>query len=275
MDATRRTALGLLATSGLAAATSTRPALAAAPMGMPRDGDWHPLFNGRDLSGWTLFLDGVGDRDRYGAIGIEGDVLHVLGPQYRGPTRAAMGYLATDRVYENYHLSLEYKWGTLRYDPRTLYKRDSGILYHVPPGHEMLWPDCVEYQIMEYHTGDALPINHRAIEAISLGGMPSWPEDFPGNTRYAPQVDAGGNLRQWIHADGTFDTLEGWNTVELIAQGDKAAHIVNGRIVTAIYGLQSQDPADKSRYVPLKGGRILLQIEGAEIMFRNIKIRAL
>ena len=274
MDTTRRNALGMIAASGLLAGTAQLPA-AAAGIAKPGNDGWRPMFNGRDLTGWSYFQDGIGNRDRDGVVAFEGDVLHILGPKYHGPERASMGYLATEQEYDNYHLSLEYRWGPRRYEPRSLWKRDSGILYHVPPGRDFLWPDCVEYQIMERSTGDAIPVNHRAIEAISLGGLPSWPNDVPGNTRYTPQVDAGGNLRQWIRADGTFDTLDGWNTVELIAQNDKAAHIVNGRLVTALYGLQSQDPADKSRYVPLTRGRILLQIEAAEIQFRNVKIRPL
>lgn len=277
MQPTRREALGLMAVAGLAAASETAAAptkIANERLPDQQDG-WQPLFNGRDLSGWTFFQDGVGDRDRDGTVAIENGMLHILGPSYRGPAKAGMGYLATQEEYGDYHLSLEFKWGTRRYEPRTLWKRDSGILYHTPRGREFLWPDCVEYQIMERNTGDALPVNHRAIQAVSLGGLPSWPQDFPGNTQYAPQVDAGGNLRQWIRADGYFDELEGWNTVELIASGDSAAHIVNGRIVTALYGLQRQDPADKSKYVRLDRGRILLQIEGAEIMFRNVKIRHL
>lgn len=282
MNTTRRGALTCLAATGVAAAALPHAAPAAAA-GKPAEAatsapdaeGWRPLFNGRDTSGWTFFQDGVGAQDRDGVVDIHDGMLHLLGPRYRGLAKAGMGYLATDREYENYHLSLEYKWGTRRYEPRTIWKRDSGILYHTPPGKERLWPDCIEYQIMERNTGDALPINHRAIQAISQGGLPAWPEDFAGNTRYAPQVDAGGSLRQWIRADGSFDTLGGWNTVELIAQGDKAAHIVNGRLVTALYGLQQQDPADRTRYIPLTRGRILLQIEAAEILYRNVKIRPL
>ena len=270
----RREALGLLGSAGVAALAPS-VALADEPVPSLPGGQWQPLINGTDLAGWTFFQHGVGSEDRDGVIAFDDGVMHVLGPEYRGPEAASMGYIATQREFGDYHLSLEYRWGERRYEPRSLWKRDSGILYHVPSGRDFLWPDCVEYQIMELSTGDAIPVNHRAIQAISQGGLPAWPRDFPGNTQYAPQTDAGGNLRQWIRADGNFDTLEGWNTIELIARGDSAAHIVNGRIVTALYGLQAQDPADRSRYVPVTKGRILLQIECAEIMFRNVKIRAL
>ncbi|QQN74338.1 DUF1080 domain-containing protein [Croceicoccus sp. YJ47] len=268
----RREAIGLLAGAGCTVATGGL--LSAPAKGAQTDGGWTDLLNGSDLAGWTFFQDGVGANDRDGVIAFDDGVMHVLGPAYTGPAAPGMGYIATATEYGDYHLSLEYRWGTRRYEPRTLAKRDSGILYHVPSGRDFLWPDCVEYQIMERSTGDAIPVNHRAIPAISAGGIPSWPTDFPGNTRYAPQIDAGGNLRQWIKADGSFDTLDGWNTVELICRGDSAAHIVNGRLVTALYGLQRQKGGDSSTYVPITRGRILLQIEGAEISFRNVRIRA-
>lgn len=269
MTMNRRDALAMFGAAGAAATLLPKAAHADTQAG------WKPLFNGRNLSGWTFFQNGGGSHDRDGVVAIDKGELHILGPGYKGPIAAGMGYLATEQEFENYHLSLEYKWGPRRYEPRLNWKRDSGILYHVAPGRDFLWPDCVEYQIMEHSTGDAIPVNHRAIQAISMGGLPAWPNNFPGNNRYAPQVDAGGNLRQMIKAEGVFDNLDGWNTVELIARGDSAAHIVNGRLITALYGLQAQDPADRSSYVRLSKGRILLQIECAEIIFRNVKIRAL
>ena len=275
MNQTRREALGVLAAGGATAASLNSSAAAFAGAKGLSDSDWTPLLNGRNLDGWTFFQDRVGSSDRDKAVSIKDGVTHILGPEYRGPKAAGMGYIATEKEYGNYHLSLEYKWGVRRYDPRTLWKRDSGILYHTRSGADLLWPDCVEYQIMERSTGDALPINHRAIQAISQGGLPAWPENFPGKFPYAEQINAGGSLRQWIKADGSFDNLDGWNTVELIAIGSKAAHLVNGRLVTALYGLQQQDPQDKSMYVPLDRGRILLQIECAEIMFRNVRLRSL
>jgi hypothetical protein len=265
---TRRGTLGMI---GAAAVAATPLGRSVAAQGQDA---WRPLFNGRDLDGWTFFQDGVGNVDRDQVAVVDKGVLHILGPRYRGPAAAPMGYLATAETYGNYHLSLEYKWGERRFAPRELWKRDSGILYHVPAGREFLWPDCVEYQIMERSTGDAIPVNHRAIPGVSMGGLPAWPRNFPGQA-YAPQVDAGGNLRQMIRAEGSFDTLDGWNTVELIASGDSAAHIVNGRIVNTLYGLQQRDPARGGAYSAVTRGRILLQIECAEILFRNVRIRSL
>jgi hypothetical protein len=42
--------------------------------------------------------------------------------------------------------------------------------------------------------------------------------------------------------DGNFENLNDWNVVEVIWQGDQAAHIVNGRTVNTISKLQQPDP---------------------------------
>jgi hypothetical protein len=273
MEATRRDALGIFAASGVVLnAMAAVPAQAAEPSAPDQNG-WRSLFNGKNLDGWTFFQDGIGNQDRDGVIDFRNGSMHILGPTYHGPTTPKMGYVATVEEFSNYHLSLEYRWGPRRYDPRTQWKRDSGLLYHAPAG-DLLWPDSIEYQIMERSTGDAFPINHRAVAGISMGGVPAWPHNPPG-LPYAPQINAGHNLRQAIRADGSFDSLDDWNTIELIAEGANAAHLVNGRIVNTLYNLEAQDPANRSNYRPVSSGRILLQIECAEIEFRNIKIKHL
>ena len=48
--------------------------------------------------------------------------------------------------------------------------------------------------------------------------------------------------------DGNFGLLDQWNTIEVIWQGDGAAHLVNGRTVNVATRLQHPEPA-KSRAV--------------------------
>jgi Domain of Unknown Function (DUF1080) len=74
---------------------------------------------------------------------------------------------------------------------------------------------------------------------------------------------------------GDFENRDGWNTVEVIIQGDRTTHLVNGRIVNRARAIQRPDPNNPSRMVPLKSGRILLEAEGSEIWFREIKIKPL
>ncbi len=80
--------------------------------------------------------------------------------------------------------------------------------------------------------------------------------------------------RQHVKKNGDFERQLDWNTIELLAIGDKAAHLVNGRIVTTLYELVAQEVVNRDVYRPLTGGRIGLELEAAEVMFRNVEIRA-
>ena len=62
------------------------------------------------------------------------------------------------------------------------------------------------------------------------------------------------------------------NTVELIAFGEDAIHIVNGKVVMRLHGplrIDGDVPA------PVTSGQIILQSEGAEVFFRDVEIRSI
>src|SRR5215211_8506660 len=71
----------------------------------PRDaGGWTPIFNGRDLTGWYTFLQKHGkDSDPDRVITIEDGAIHLYKHAPDG-SPVVMGYIATDREYENYHV---------------------------------------------------------------------------------------------------------------------------------------------------------------------------
>ena len=75
--------------------------------------------------------------------------------------------------------------------------------------------------------------------------------------------------------DGNFELLDEWNTVEVLWQGDKAAHIVNGRTVNVVTSLQQPDPKNAGQYIPLTRGKIAIEIEFAEIWFPRIEVKSL
>ena len=69
--------------------------------------------------------------------------------------------------------------------------------------------------------------------------------------------------------------LDGWNRVEVIVRGtDSAIHIVNGKVVNRATDLRELDETG-TKWIPLTKGRILLQAEGAEVLYRNIEIKQL
>jgi len=75
--------------------------------------------------------------------------------------------------------------------------------------------------------------------------------------------------------DGNFELLDQWNTIEVIWQGDRAAHIVNGRTVNVATRLQQPDPQNPGQFIPLTRGKIAIEIEYAEIWFRRIEVKAI
>ena len=62
-----------------------------------------------------------------------------------------------------------------------------------------------------------------------------------------------------------------WNTLDIYAVGDRSIHVVNGVPVMAASGFTTTNA--KGAKIPLTGGRIQLQSEGAETYFRDITVQ--
>jgi hypothetical protein len=275
MTLDRRQFSGLLA--ALMAAGPQGVARSASPSLPKYAGPWTPLFNGKDLTGWTFYQDGVGDRDGNDALVIDKGVIHMLGPRYR-MAGTPFGHIATEAEYENYHLRLDFKFGEARFEPRLLAKRNSGVLYHMYPERDRVWPNSIEFQLEESDVGDAILINTRCYPGADLGGTPAWPNQVPVSPRpvfVTPPEPRQPIERQHVRKNGDFERIQEWNTIELLAIGNKTAHLVNGRVVNSLYELEGQDVKDRNVYRPLTRGRIGLELECAEAFFRRIEIRAL
>jgi len=263
----------LLPYAGFAQKTTAAPALP--PAGA--DG-WISLINGRDLTGWYTMLQksGKGFAEKHGMVTMEEGMLHILGNE-EGVVPAEAGYLATNQEFENVHIRVEYKWGMKRHGPRYTPKRDNGLLYALV-GEDKVWPTCVECQIEEGDVGDFFMVGTRGIQdehpnglfGIGIDPLTGWPK--PGSPkRQTPDVPVTGRLIK----DGNFELLDGWNTVEVLLQGDKAAHIVNGRTVNVATSLQQPDPQNPGQFISLTRGKIAIEIEFAEIWFRRIEVKSL
>src|SRR6266581_52333 len=109
------------------------------------------LFNGKDLTGLTTWLKDTKRKDPRKVFSARGGQVHISGDGY--------GYIATDKAYRDYHLTVEYKWGK-RTDGRK-YVRNSGILLHaVGPdgGAGGTWMSCIECQLAQGCVGDLIVI---------------------------------------------------------------------------------------------------------------------
>jgi Domain of Unknown Function (DUF1080) len=257
---------------------------------------WTPLWNGRSLDGWTTWIATpdksvtVADvkRDATGKylepIGAERDPLRVFtvvemdGRPAIRISGEVFGELRTKASFQNYHLRLQFKWGGKQWPPRDApgTPRDSGLLYHVhaPPGQDgRVWARSIELQIQEHDVGDLYAIGSViAVRAKARRGTQPLLYDYdPGGDWTFFSQAQGASGRCIKQPDNEKPTGE-WNTVELIAFGEDAIHIVNGTVVMRLHG-----PLDISGAVPVPvtSGPIILQSEGAEVYYRDIEMRSI
>jgi hypothetical protein len=268
------------------------PALCLAHSLAAADAAWQPLFNGKDLSGWTTWLarphaslEVAGEpKDEKGAyarpIGAGRDPLGVftITTVDRAPairiSGQVFGGITTVHEFANYHLRLQFKWGEAKWAPRTAAVRDSGLLYHVHSDWNFngkTWPRSPELQIQEHDCGDLYAIGcqmtvvarrpdpaKRLFIHDPVNGVPTdFIEQLPIGNRCIKGSD-----EEKPHGE--------WNTIELICLGDQSIHIVNGKVVMR---LSKATRLDGAAPAPLTAGKILLQSEGAEILYRNIELR--
>ena len=61
-----------------------------------------------------------------------------------------------------------------------------------------------------------------------------------------------------------------WNTLDLYSVGQTSMHVVNG---TLVMQLENSREISDGKEVPVTGGKIQIQSEGAEVFYRDIRIR--
>ncbi|MDF1576526.1 MAG: DUF1080 domain-containing protein [Bacteroidales bacterium] len=251
-------------------------------------GDWTILFNGENLDGWYTYqrqpeptseVPGMA-RDEAGnypdPIGLNEDPLKVFtvvteeeAPAIRisGET---FGILVTEKEFENYHLSLQFKWGTEKYPPRKKEKRDSGILYH-SIGEEGawggVWMRSLECQVQEGDCGDYISVD------TVLADIQAIRDEEHNLYLHAPGAETltFSVEKSYCHKSGDYENPSGqWNTIEIYTAGDKSVHVVNGQVNMRI---SNSRHVSKGEELPLTRGKIQLQSEGAEVFYRAIQIK--
>ena len=200
----------------------------------------NPLFNGKNLDGWYSFLTTKGkNNDPEKVFTVHDGLLHISGKEF--------GYICTQKVFKNFHLAVEFKWGLMKFPPRDAdtTKRDNGICFYVPVDEkDFVWPKSIECQIQEGDVGDFWMIDSTT---IVIDGKRTEPKNY---TRAIKKRDA-------EKPNGE------WNLVEVIANNGKITYVVNGVVVN-----EATSPS-------FNEGKIIIQSEGAEIYYRKIEITEL
>lgn len=236
---------------------------------------WTPLFNGRDLTGWYTFLQKHGknqDPDR--VITIEDGAIHLYKDSPER-SKVVMGYIATEKEYGNYHLRLQYRWGEKKFEPRLTLKRDAGLYYHIL-GPDQVWPRALQFQIEQTNVGDLIALYGIQLDTTidpktRAEEMPTYLEGERGGEAY---VLGGKGIAFLKHLAGEFER-DGWNTAEVIARDAATTHILNGHVVSKGTSIRLVDPDNPGATRPITRGRIALEIEAAEVYFRNVELRLL
>jgi len=212
----------------------------------PKLGPKVPLFNGRNLDGFYVYVRDRGvNHDPSRVFRVENGMIRVSGSEY--------GYFITDKEFGDYYLLVEYRWGEKTLPPREGKARDSGILFHVE-GQDKIWPRSLEFQMIEGGTGDLILVDGASVTVR---------EQTKNDGRFnrfgkGPWKDVAG----YRDPAGELERPRGqWNRLELWAEADRVRFFVNGKLVNEGSG------ASPAR------GQILFQSEGAEVDFRRIELR--
>lgn len=213
---------------------------------------WQPLFSKKqDPSSYKIYADHP-EADKL--FEVERKQLKVL---YQWPDESApLGVISTTEEYSHYNLELEYKWGERKFAPRDTVVRDAGILFHVQ-GEMEIFPSSLECQIQEGDTGDLWLI--KGPRAITLN---------PDGT--VKPINASGKSKYKRGVKFSDQEKEGWNHVRVEVRGGKSARFfVNGHLVNELVDMIDIHGLAWSK------GKIALQAEGAELIYKNVRIQNL
>lgn len=216
--------------------------LAFSQIAVAEDG-FKPLFNGKDLQHWKLFL-GDAKADPAKTWSVKDGMIICTGKP--------AGYIVTDEEFGNYVLKLQWRWA-----PGSK-GGNSGVLLHVQ-SPDKVWPKSVEAQLQHGQAGDFWLIDTK-LDIDEKRRDPKTPRHF---------IRMG---ESWVMAQGEknarADRLEfekpigEWNQYEIHVNGNNFKLLVNGKLV------------NEGKNGELSKGKIALQSEGAEIHFRNIELKS-
>lgn len=244
--------------------------------------DWQVLFNGKGLENWETYLGPSYDttNGRWGKVplglnidplGVFSVIEHDGGPVLR-ISGERFGGISTREEFYDYHLRLEFKWGTKKWVPRKSDKRDSGILYHAVGEHGAdggFWMRSQEFQVQEGDCGDYWGVAGGSFEVRAARGAASgYVFDPAGETLTFNEMSKVG--RRCIRKEDAENPYGEWNQVDIYCHGRTAVHMINGRVVMV---LKESGQIDNGLITPLTKGKIQIQSEGAEIYYRNIRVR--
>ena len=190
------------------------------------------LFNGQDLDNWNIIVDSE-DGESKDLFYVEDGIMNTIGDPF--------GYIRTKESYSNYKLHLEWRW--------TEEPSNSGVLLNVQ-GPELIFPHCVEAQLMHGKAGDFVLMGKGA--AITVKDSTYLVSSEEKRYLAIPKFE------------GSSEKPAGdWNTYDITSKDGTLELYVNGVL------------QNKGTGMTLTEGNIALQSEGGPMQFRNIYLEPL
>lgn len=224
------------------------------------------LFNGTDLSNWDIhigtalrgfddLLEEATPENTYSVVEVNGQNLLFIS----GKVNAS---IATKEEFQNYHLTLEYKWGETMYT-----SFNSGLLYHSYGdfgGGLGTWMNSIECQLQTGNNGDAYSMGTTAFD-VKVNADNAY--DANGTlTSFGDDQEGGEIARKRSNNENPHGE---WNVIELYSVGRKTIHVVNG---VKVMECENTGKIVDGNIVPMTGGKIQIQSEGGELYIRKIEI---
>ena len=232
--------------------------------------DWKPLFNGKDLTGWTPKIAGhaLGE-DPYDTVSVEDGMIRINYDNYEGDFNGRFLHLFHQEPQDRYRLRVEYRFqGDQAQGGPGWAWRNSGAMLHCQNPRSMT-------------LGQSFPVS---IEGQFLGGDGTNPRPTmnlctPGtNVVINEKLDT----RHCINSNSTTCHGDQWVIAEFEVDGDKSVkHYVNGTLVMHYNKPQyDRNDGDAAKLITsddlsLGKGWIALQGESHPIDFRRVEIRKL
>jgi len=225
------------------------------------------LFNGKDLAGWYTWLRDSRYQDPHKVFTVTDGQIRISGEEWGG--------LTSRQSFRDYHLIVEWRWGTKTWGAREKRARDSGILIH-GAGEDGAaggtWLESIESQIIEGGTGDIILVGGRNRPFLTAtvqerDGELYWDKQGRPVTCDRGRINWWGRSPAWkdeLGFRGSQDvekTPGEWNRQEIYAANGRITCVLNGTIVNQAYNLSH------------RSGKIQIQSEGAELFVRKVELR--
>jgi 3-keto-disaccharide hydrolase len=245
--------------------TLAAPALAAEP---DRDG-FVPLFNGKDLDGWTPKIKGYELGDNHAdTFRVEDGVIKVRYDKYT-EFDGKFGHLFYKEKFSHYRLRVEYRFvGSQCKGGPGWAVRNSGVMFH-----------CQDPKSMRKDQDFPVSVEFQLLGGLGKGNRPTANMCSPGTN-----VVLNGKLFTTHCTNSKSKTYNGdvWVTAEIeVNGGGIVRHYVEGELVLE-YEQPQLDPKDadakeliKDDKLILEGGHIALQAESHPVEFRKVEIKVL